>query len=301
LNKLACRFPVLLFFLLFSFLSFPKLSIAGDKVYFYHNDHLGSPLAMTDMQGNVVWRRDYKPFGEEIDPGGATATNTHKYTGKEYDAETGLYYYGARYYDPVIGRFLSVDPAGGKSEMPQTWNRYIYTLNNPYKYVDPDGRWVWGINVGGSFTARGMKGGGSTAFLLDSKGNFSVVTTQEAGAGAGKSGGLFNNLVLGGKETTVHDYAGTSVSLSGSAKSITGAITMPVYGDGERPKFFYEVGISPWSIGEKEAGVTLTFGQEVYTSDLLGRLGKSAGEKIYDFVHPSEKQISSKKKTKSLK
>ena len=113
----------------------------AETVYFYHNDHLGSPLAMTDMQGNVVWRRDYKPFGQEIDPGGATTANTHKYTGKEFDAETGLYYYGARYYDPTIGRFISVDPAGGKPEMPQTWNRYVYTLNNPYKYVDPDGRW----------------------------------------------------------------------------------------------------------------------------------------------------------------
>jgi len=64
-------------------------------------------------------------------------------SGKEHDTETGLYYYGARYYDPAIGRFISVDPAGGKPDAPQTWNRYVYTLNNPYKYVDPDGRDVW--------------------------------------------------------------------------------------------------------------------------------------------------------------
>ena len=118
----------------------PAPQTHAETIYFYHNDHLGSPLAMTDMQGNVVWRRVYQPFGQEIDPGGETASNTHKYTGKEYDPETGLYYYGARYYDPVVGRFLTVDPAGGRPEVPQTWNRYVYTLNNPYKYVDPDGK-----------------------------------------------------------------------------------------------------------------------------------------------------------------
>lgn len=84
-------------------------------------------------------RRDYQPFGQEINLLN-NASNTHKYTGKEFDTETGLYYYGARYYDPAIGRFISVDPAGGKPDNPQTWNRYVYTLNNPYKYVDPDGR-----------------------------------------------------------------------------------------------------------------------------------------------------------------
>jgi RHS repeat-associated protein len=114
-------------------------TLAEEIVHFYHNDHLGSPLAMTDEDGNVVWRRDYKPFGQEIDPGGETTFNTHTYTGKEFDAETGLYYYGARYYDPVIGRFISVDPAGANPSNPQSWNRYVYTLNNPYKYVDPDG------------------------------------------------------------------------------------------------------------------------------------------------------------------
>ena len=120
-------------------------TLAGEIVQFYHNDHLGSPLAMTDENGNVVWRRDYKPFGQEIDRGGETTFNTHTYTGKEFDAETGLYYYGARYYDPVIGRFISVDPAEADSSNPQSWNRYVYSLNNPYRYVDPDGKLVWDV------------------------------------------------------------------------------------------------------------------------------------------------------------
>ena len=122
--------------------------LAGEIVHFYHNDHLGSPLAMTDEDGSVVWRRDYFPFGQEIDPGGETTFNTHTYTGKEFDVETGLYYYGERYYDPVIGRFISVDPAVGVPSNPQTWNRYVYTLNNPYKHADPDGEFEpWSLSV----------------------------------------------------------------------------------------------------------------------------------------------------------
>ena len=65
----------------------------------------------------------------------------NQYTGKERDAETGLDYFGARYYGGVIGRFTTVNPlmASAKASNPQSWNRYAYTLNNPLRYVDPDG------------------------------------------------------------------------------------------------------------------------------------------------------------------
>jgi RHS repeat-associated protein len=67
---------------------------------------------------------------------------TQKFTGKERDAETGLDYFGARYYSGAQGRFLSVDPenAGAKKNDPQSWNAYAYSRNNPLKYVDPDGK-----------------------------------------------------------------------------------------------------------------------------------------------------------------
>jgi len=66
----------------------------------------------------------------------------YKYTGKEQDA-TGLYYYGARYYDPVIGRFITRDPVKGNIMNPQTLNPYVYCLNNPLKYIDPNGESPW--------------------------------------------------------------------------------------------------------------------------------------------------------------
>src|SRR5216684_4222475 len=84
-------------------------ALAGEYVLFYHNDTLGSPVAVTDINGNVVWRADYEPFGN-LATLTETLPNTHQFLGKEVDAETSLHYLGARFYDGSIGRFLSMDP-----------------------------------------------------------------------------------------------------------------------------------------------------------------------------------------------
>ena len=86
-------------------------------------------------------RHDYQPFGEEwnLQPG----TQPKRFTGKERDAETGLDYFGARYYGSKIGRFTTIDPVYTWRENlddAQRWNRYAYVRNNPLRYVDPDGR-----------------------------------------------------------------------------------------------------------------------------------------------------------------
>ncbi len=134
----------ILFIAVFMFFLFtPSLLFAAEKVYFYHTDAEGTPVAMTDASGNVVWQADYKPFGEEqsVTP---TPENKKKFIGKEKDEETGLYYFGARYMDAGIGRFTTPDPAGiSESDLlnPQRLNRYNYSLNNPYRYLDPDGRY----------------------------------------------------------------------------------------------------------------------------------------------------------------
>ncbi|MFN0166383.1 MAG: RHS repeat domain-containing protein [Bryobacteraceae bacterium] len=118
-------------------------------------DHLGSARVVTARDGEVVRRYDYLPFGEQIPEGSAGRTAAMKYTGglfadghkarftgKERDAETGLDYFGARYFSGAQGRFTSVDPAmeSADSSNPQSWNRYTYALNNPLRYTDPDGR-----------------------------------------------------------------------------------------------------------------------------------------------------------------
>lgn len=135
----------MLFVLLFNF-----SAGAAEQVFFYHTDPVGTPLAMTNASGVVVWQTDYRPFGEEQSVTG-TAANNKKFVGKEKDAETGLSYFGARYEDAKTGRFIAVDPVGVVNEgtsktnekmllNPQRLNAYAYAANNPYKFVDPDGR-----------------------------------------------------------------------------------------------------------------------------------------------------------------
>ena len=109
--------------------------------YYFLTDHLGSTDVVLDDQGNVLERADYLPFGSDrlriTDPN-APETD-YKFTGKEMDDETGLMYYGARYYDPLLSRFVSQDPWQGDLTNPQTLNKYSYVLNNPIKFVDPTG------------------------------------------------------------------------------------------------------------------------------------------------------------------
>ena len=134
-------------------------ALAAEQVFFYHTDPAGTPLAMTDSTGKVVWQADYKPFGEEQSVT-ATTNNNKRFVGKEKDEETGLEYFGVRYMSNPTGRFVSpdavgpVDPRTSKTNEkmllnPQRLNVYAYGLNNPYRYVDPDGNFpidtIWDV------------------------------------------------------------------------------------------------------------------------------------------------------------
>jgi RHS repeat-associated protein len=118
-------------------------AFAGEQVTYFHNDVLGSPIAATDQKGYVIWRATYEPYGERIQSttdAAISIDNTRWYSGHVQDDETGLLYMQARYMDPQLGRFLSIDPAAVEGERPATFNRYSYGANNPYRYIDPDGR-----------------------------------------------------------------------------------------------------------------------------------------------------------------
>ncbi len=93
---------------------------------------------MTTDAGSVQEETNYMPFGEQREHTGLTLSN-YKFTDQELDPETGLYNYGARYYDAVTGRFVSADTIVPDYSNPQSLNRYSYTLNNPLIYVDPTG------------------------------------------------------------------------------------------------------------------------------------------------------------------
>jgi RHS repeat-associated protein len=112
---------------------------AGTITYF-HNDLAGSPLVATNEQGQVVWRESYRPYGERLVNSAAASGNAVWFTSRRQDAESGLVYMGARHYDPVAGRFVSMDPVGFDEGNLHSFNRYAYANNNPYRYKDPDGR-----------------------------------------------------------------------------------------------------------------------------------------------------------------
>ncbi|MFA5060642.1 MAG: LamG-like jellyroll fold domain-containing protein [Candidatus Omnitrophota bacterium] len=119
-------------------------SITGGNIYYYHGDHLGSTNVVTDSAGVLKELIEYEPYGqfsrhERLGTSDEEQAQFY-FTGKQLDDETGLYYYGARYYDPKLGRFITADtivqdPVGN----PQTLNRYSYVSNNPVNRTDPDG------------------------------------------------------------------------------------------------------------------------------------------------------------------
>ena len=108
---------------------------AGANVTYVHQDHLTGTSVVSDSAGALVSSISYSPFG--LTRSGNVPTSK-KFTGQTLD-DTGLYYYGARYYDPEIGRFISPDPIVQSYANPQSFNRYSYVLNNPLKYTDPTG------------------------------------------------------------------------------------------------------------------------------------------------------------------
>jgi RHS repeat-associated protein len=144
---------------------------ANPTISYLTQDNLGSPRVITDNGGNVSSRRDFMPFGEELNANNATNRLTNqkysfgednvrkRFTGYEKDQETGLDFAEARYYNNLHGRFTAVDPmlASGLSSNPQTFNRYAYVSNNPTNAADPTGlnavyAFSLGIYAGGAGT-----------------------------------------------------------------------------------------------------------------------------------------------------
>src|SRR5690554_650821 len=118
----------------------PAQITQGFGGYWYHPDHLGSSSYITNLHGEISQHMEYLPFGETLVEEHLNSNNSpYKFNAKEYDSETGNYYYGARYYSPKYNLMLSVDPA---YEMYPGVSPFAYTLQNPVRYVDPTGMFV---------------------------------------------------------------------------------------------------------------------------------------------------------------
>ena len=114
---------------------------AAATTYRYHLDHLGTPRRVTDSTNHVVGQHNYHAFGPETSGISEPSPTPLKYTGHERDGDLDSMH--ARYYDPDMGRFLSVDPVMSVKRSiaePQSWNRFTYAVNNPINRLDPDGR-----------------------------------------------------------------------------------------------------------------------------------------------------------------
>ena len=146
--------------------------------YFYHSNHWGSTSYVTDATGAVSQHVEYVPFGEVfIEERNNTWNTPYLFNAKELDEETGLYYYGARYYDPRTSLWLSTDPMELKYPNVST---YCYTFNNPIKFIDLEGLSPI-YNKSGDFLGTSNEGFTGNILIYDGseKVNFSQMTEQQ--------------------------------------------------------------------------------------------------------------------------
>ncbi len=156
------------------------------KQYYYHSDHLGSASMISDWEGKEYQRIEYTPYGEtwvEKTSNSGSEFLPYKFTGKEVDQETGLYYYGARYLDPKYSMWISTDPALGECITDSSkstsggiynsknFNLYHYANNNPIKFTDPNGKDAYLVIWASSNTETGH-----AAFAVD---NYKKVTNDD--------------------------------------------------------------------------------------------------------------------------
>ncbi|MDZ4241569.1 MAG: toxin TcdB middle/N-terminal domain-containing protein [Candidatus Omnitrophota bacterium] len=169
-------------------------AVKGGEESFYHGDHLGGTNVVTDWGGVIKEVVEYSPYGEfsRHDDYSAGQSVEHYFTGQRLDDEVGLYYYGARYYDAGLGRFITADSIVPGYDNPQAFNRYSYALNNPINRVDPSGHWsfkkFWKAAVGAFI--------GAVAGIIAGPAGLALVGATMAGVIGGAVGGA----VTGGLE-----------------------------------------------------------------------------------------------------
>lgn len=169
----------------------PIANLKVAPLYFHVNDHLGTTRIVSNQAGSVTGSFEYLPFGEPKTADLCPA-DKQQFTGKLFDTESGLQYFGARYLSNDLTRFTSVDPVDSSRLInPQSWNRYVYTLNDPMNRVDWDGR-----TDGEAIRTLTWTGTGAGAALL-AFGKTSVVAAGGGTVGGVAAGGFIAGLYIG--------------------------------------------------------------------------------------------------------
>lgn len=128
-----------------SWSQYPVFLTQGGERFYVQHDMLGAPRALVTEAGAVAWKASYGIFGNATVAAGSGLELNFRLPGQYFDAETGLHYNNARYYDPDVGRFITLDPSGFASGM----NGYLYAGNNPVGVTDPSGLFSFSDALGG--------------------------------------------------------------------------------------------------------------------------------------------------------
>jgi RHS repeat-associated protein len=241
---------------------------------FYHQDHLGSVRHVTDEAGIERFSTEYLPFGIQFDE---VDLEKYKYTGKpEVDLDSDdvpdLYYYGARYYDPVARRFTTPDPISGSPTQPQTLNQYAYALNNPISYNDPTGMAVnvIGAVVGGIIG--GIVGYVGCGIITGGWTSNECAIAGVAGAAAGALAALtfgaislafekvglfaFGTLAQGGLAASMGAGMASGAVYGATAYIVRGGLTVATGGDFEFSARDYYTSVLTGAVGGSIGGAT---------------------------------------------
>ena len=265
----------------------PQQAFAGEPTYdpvfyYYHADHLGSSSIMTDRDGNLVQHYGYSPYGKEQYINNSEAFEvSNRFTGQIldqiFDEDIGLYYYGARYYDTELARFIQPDTIipGRITDNSQVLNRYSYVMNNPLKYIDPSGHNIIGMIFGficgifggfggaiGGFVGGfiggigGMAAGaigsigsiaGAAAVNIGSLANFAVGVGAGVASAVGQIGSAAASGLWNAGSFTINAMAST---ISGAGKIINAAASA-IYGHAQNASDYI---IQACAFGEPEKG-----------------------------------------------
>lgn len=266
----------------------PSSAGSDPKVYSVYSDYLGSINVLTDEDGSVFAHQEFDPWGRYRDVSTWTPTNTlpsipdwlwRGYTGHEHIEEFQLINMNGRLYDPYIGRMLSPDNFVQDASSTQAYNRYSYVLNNPLKYTDPSGEFIFTL---ATLVAAPFTSGASLALLPTAIG--ADIGMWQGGTAANgtsnpfdwnySSGKTWGYMSAGAVAGGISGYLGGGVAASGMPFANTLAIISS--------SFSYSLATTMYTGGNSDVSVSVGFGSYNFTTGEFGYLGRKGNNTLED-------------------